>query len=128
MVSSLASMVIAFLRSCCTCDHFRRRQFMGNIDSNSTFFKKTLIIWFSCLKTCVDVSWVGVYLRFFSSKKREINDKGEGYLCQAWRNVRGVLRSFVMKRDGRGWVVQKKVILVWRNYWMALVWNRLSTQ
>ena len=29
----------------------------------------------------------------------------------------GVLWSYVMKRDGGGWVGQKRVILVWRNYW-----------
>ena len=36
---------------------------------------------------------------FYQFRKREIDDKGED-LCQAWRNVRGVLWSFVMKRDG----------------------------
>ena len=51
-----------------------------------------MTIGFSCLKTSVDVSWVGAYLCFcfffFQLQKGEINDKG-GDLCQAWRNVRG---------------------------------------
>ena len=37
MVNSLVSMVIAFLRSFCTCDHFRIRWFMENRDSTSIF-------------------------------------------------------------------------------------------
>ena len=42
-----------------------------------------------------------VSVGFFQLQKREINAKG-AHLCQAWRNVRGVLWSFVMKRDGAG--------------------------
>ena len=52
----------------------------------------------------------------FQLQKREINYKG-GYLCQVWRNVRGVLWSFVIKRDVRVRVSQKRAILAWRNYW-----------
>ena len=40
-------------------------------------FFLNLAIWFSCLKTWVDVLWVGAYLYFFCQlKKKEINDKG----------------------------------------------------
>ena len=55
----------------------------------------------------------------FNFKKKERNDKEGGYLCQAWRNVMEVLCSFMMKRDGGGWVVQKLVILAWLNYWAS---------
>ena len=34
------------------------------------FFYLNLTVWLSCLKTWVDVSWVGAY------QKGEINDKG----------------------------------------------------
>ena len=54
-------------------------------DSNLTFilFNLNLTIWFSCLNTSVDVSWVGAYVWvFIQLQKTEINDKGE-YLCQA---------------------------------------------
>ena len=72
MVSSLVSMVIAFLQSFRTCDHFRIRYFIENRDSNSIFiiFYLNLTIWFSCLKAWVDVSWVGAYLCFFSASKK----------------------------------------------------------
>ena len=43
---------------------------------------------------------------FFQFQKRDINDK-VGYLCQAWRHVRGVLWSFAIKRNGRGGCVKK---------------------
>ena len=66
---------------------------------------------------CVVVGCVS--LGFFQLQKGEINEKGRGvggeYLCQARHNVRGVLWSFVMKRDGGGWVVQKRAILAWRD-------------
>ena len=77
--------------------------FIENRYSITTFipFYLNLTIWFSCLKLWVDPSW---------------KDKG-GYLCQAWRNVRGVLSSLVMKHDGEGWVGQIREILVWGNYW-----------
>ena len=40
-----------------------------------------------------------------------IKGVGEGWnLCQAWRNVRGILWSFLMKRNGGGWVGQERVI------------------
>ena len=55
---------------------------------------------------------------FFQLQKTEINDK-EGYLCQAWRNVRVFFWSFAMKHDGGEWVDQKGAILAWRNYWTA---------
>ena len=54
-------------------------------DSNLNFilFYLNLTIWFSCLKTSVNVSWVGAYVWvFIQLQKTEINDKGE-YLCQA---------------------------------------------
>ena len=57
--------------------------FIENRDSNSTFilFYLNLTIWFSCLKTWVDVSWVGAYLwDFFQLLKRKINDKGGIYV------------------------------------------------
>ena len=46
-----------------------------------------------------------VSLVFFKLQKRKISDKKrvKGYLCQAWRHVREVLWSFVIKRDGGGW-------------------------
>ena len=58
--------------------------FIENRDSNSTFilFHLNLAILFSCLKTLLDVPWVGVYLWYFFNKKREIGCKW-GYLCQA---------------------------------------------
>ena len=67
MVSSLVYMVIAYLRTFCTCDHFLVRQFNENRDSNSIFiiFYLKGTIWFSCLKTWVDVTWVGGYRFFF---------------------------------------------------------------
>ena len=44
--------------------------------------------------------WVRIFGIFFQRQKREIvNDKGK-YLCQTPRNVKGVLKSLVMKRDG----------------------------
>ena len=41
-------------------------------------------IWFSCLKTWVDVSWVGACLScFFQSQKKETNYKeGEFYVSR----------------------------------------------
>ena len=59
-----------------------------------------------------------VSLCFFQIQKREINHKRR-YLCQAWRNVRGLLWSFRIKRDGGEWVGQKRGIVAWRNCWTA---------
>ena len=85
MVSSLVSMVIAFLRLFCICDHFRKGSSL-KVETNSIIivFYLNLKIWFSCLKTWVNVSWEGACLCFsFQLQKRGINDKGEGgYLCQ----------------------------------------------
>ena len=66
------------------------------------------------------MSWVGEGLCFvfFQLQKRKMNDKG-GDLCQAWRNVRGFWRSFMIKHDGGGWMGQKRIVLAWRNYWTA---------
>ena len=52
MVSSLVSMVIVFLRTVCTCDHFLARQFIEIRDSNSIFviFHLNLANCFSGLK------------------------------------------------------------------------------
>ena len=66
-----------------------------------------------------------VFFFFFLLQKRQINDKG-GSLCQAWRNERGLLWLFVMKRDGGGWVGQKWTILAWRNYWTAPIYQYLK--
>ena len=51
-------------------DHFCISQFIENKDSNSIFiiFYLNLTIWFSCLKTWVDVSWLGAYA-YRGSKK-----------------------------------------------------------
>ena len=41
----------------------------------------------------------------------------KGYLCQVWRNVRGIL--VIIRSEAwwwRGWVDQKRVILAWRNF------------
>ena len=57
----------------------RKGLLIENRDSNLTFilFYLNLTIWFSCLKTWMDVSWVSAYLwDFFLLQKREINDKG----------------------------------------------------
>ena len=63
---------------------------INSIKTNSTlfFYYLSMSIWFSCLKTWVDVSWLGSYLCcfFFQLRKRKMSDNG-GYLCQAWRNV-----------------------------------------
>ena len=58
------------------------------------------------------------FVFFFNIKKKKLMING--VVCQAWRNVRGVFWSYdVMKRNGRGWVDQKRVILAWCNSWTA---------
>ena len=50
---------------------------------------------------------VHIFGIFFQRQKREVvNEKGK-YLCQTPRNVRGVLKSLVMKRDGGVELVKK---------------------
>ena len=81
MVSSLVSMVIVFLQTFYTCNHFLASYFIENKNSYLIFitFYLNLTIWFSSLKTWVDISCVGAYL-FFQPQKRKINDK-ERSIC-----------------------------------------------
>ena len=63
-----------------------------------------MTIWYSCLNTLVNVSWVGAYIwDFFQLQKKEINDKGG--IC---------VRRLVIIRDEVCWwglVGQKRTIL-----------------